>query len=151
MKNMEHKDNHDASQKDMKNMKDMKDMPGMDHDTDDHGHMNHDHMSHEHMDHQMDMGHDNHQMAMGDMDHQDMMMHGGHMMHMGNLKQKFWVSIILTIPILLMTSMMGMTKPLLVFPGSTWVVALIGIILFIYGGQPSSAEQKGNCKPKNRQ
>ncbi|WP_420805620.1 heavy metal translocating P-type ATPase [Agrilactobacillus composti] len=100
------------------------------------------------MDHQMDMGHDNHQMAMGDMDHQDMMMHGGHMMHMGNLKQKFWVSIILTIPILLMTSMMGMTKPLLVFPGSTWVVALIGIILFIYGGQPFFSGAKGELQAK---
>jgi hypothetical protein len=33
------------------------------------------------------------------------------MMHMGNLKRKFWVSLILTLPILVMSPMMGMRYP----------------------------------------
>ncbi len=85
----------------------------MNHGQKDHGHMDHEQMNHEHMNHgQMDHGHMNHgQMDHGQMDHahmnHDQMMHGGHMMHMGNLKQKFWVSLILTIPVIIMSPMMG--------------------------------------------
>ncbi len=91
------------------------------------------------MDH-MDMGdgpaNGEHQdMSNMDMAHMDMDMGDGHMMHMGNLKRKFWVSLILTIPVILMSPMMGMTLPFqLIFPGSDWVVAVLGTILFFYGG-----------------
>ncbi|NBI01383.1 copper-translocating P-type ATPase [Lactobacillus kunkeei] len=86
-------------------------------------HMDHDmsHMDHGHMGH--DMNH---------MDHS----HMGHM-HMGNLKLKFWISLILTIPIIIMSPMMGMKMPFQVtFPGSDFVVLVLGTILFIYGGYP---------------
>lgn len=67
----------------------------------------------------------------------DMMMHGGHMMHMGNLKQKFWISLILSLPILFMSPAMGMHLFFqFSFPGSNWVVAIFATILFIYGGGP---------------
>ncbi len=33
--------------------------------------------------------------------------HMGHMEHMGNLKHKFWISLIITFPILLLSSFMG--------------------------------------------
>ncbi|KOY79039.1 Copper transporting ATPase [Apilactobacillus kunkeei] len=95
-------------------------------------HMDHDmnHTDHSHMGH--DMGH----MNMGGMgcgmDHGSM----GHM-HMGNLKLKFWISLILTIPIIIMSPMMGMKMPFQVtFPGSDFVVLVLGTILFIYGGYP---------------
>lgn len=101
---------------------------------------------------QMHETHDMAHMAMSDHDMSDMsgdmMMHGGHMMHMGNLKQKFWVSIILTIPILLMTSFMGLTQPLIQFTGSEWLVAVIGTILFIYGGRPFFSGAKGELQSK---
>ncbi|CAI2625754.1 Copper-exporting P-type ATPase B [Apilactobacillus kunkeei] len=117
------------------------DMHHMDHDMGnmDHEHMHHDmsHMDHSHMGHDMgnmnmsgmgcgmDMGH-------GGMDHGGM----GHM-HMGNLKLKFWISLILTIPIIIMSPMMGMKMPFQVtFPGSDFVVLVLGTILFIYGGYP---------------
>ncbi|MCT6859607.1 MAG: heavy metal translocating P-type ATPase, partial [Apilactobacillus sp.] len=62
--------------------------------------------------------------------------HMGHM-HMGNLKLKFWISLILTIPIIIMSPMMGMKMPFQVtFPGSDFVVLVLGTILFIYGGYP---------------
>lgn len=104
------------------------------------------------MDHMHMADHDMSDMAMSDHDMSDMggdmMMHGGHMMHMGNLKQKFWVSIVLTLPILLMTSFMGLTQPLLQFSGSEWVVAVIGTILFIYGGRPFFSGAKGELQSK---
>lgn len=124
------------------------DMHHMDHDM---GNMDHEHMHHDmsHMDHDMNqmdhshMGHDMGNMNMsgmgcgmdmghGGMDHGGM----GHM-HMGNLKLKFWISLILTIPIIIMSPMMGMKMPFQVtFPGSDFVVLVLGTILFIYGGYP---------------
>ncbi len=124
------------------------DMNHMDHDM---GNMDHEHMHHDmsHMDHDMNhmdhshMGHDMGNMNMsgmgcgmdmghGGMDHGGM----GHM-HMGNLKLKFWISLILTIPIIIMSPMMGMKMPFQVtFPGSDFVVLVLGTILFIYGGYP---------------
>nr|WP_203640642.1 heavy metal translocating P-type ATPase [Levilactobacillus andaensis] len=100
----------------------------------------------------MDMDHGD----MGDMDmsnmdmaHMDMDMGDGHMMHMGNLKRKFWVSLILTIPVVLMSPMMGMTLPFqLIFPGSDWVVAILGSILFFYGGGPFFSGAKAELQLK---
>lgn len=86
--------------------------------------MNHD--SSMHMDHGQ-------QMSMGG----DMMMHGNHMMHMGNLKQKFWISVILSLPILFLAPAMGVHLPFqFSFPGSEWVVVIFATILFVYGGEP---------------
>ncbi|WP_435574912.1 copper-translocating P-type ATPase [Apilactobacillus kunkeei] len=104
-------------------------MGNMDHDMNhmDHSHMGHDmgHMNMSGIGCGMDMGH-------GGMDHGSM----GHM-HMGNLKLKFWISLILTIPIIIMSPMMGMKMPFQVtFPGSDFVVLVLGTILFIYGGYP---------------
>ncbi|WP_296314588.1 copper-translocating P-type ATPase [Lactobacillus sp.] len=87
--------------------------------------MNHD--SSMHMDHGQ-------QMSMGG---GDMMMHGNHMMHMGNLKQKFWISVILSLPILFLAPAMGVHLPFqFSFPGSEWVVVIFATILFVYGGEP---------------
>lgn len=135
------------------------DMHDMNHDMGnmDHEHMNHDmgNMDHEHMNHDMshmnhgNMGHDMSHMGhmnMSGMDHGSM----GHM-HMGNLKLKFWISLILTIPIIIMSPMMGMKMPFQVtFPGSDFVVLVLGTILFIYGGYPfftSCISEMKNKKP----
>ncbi len=93
-------------------------------------------MDMQHMQH-----HDSHDM--GDMD-----MGNGEMMHMGNLKLKFWVSLILTIPIVVMSPMMGMQLPFQVVfqPWSDYLVAILGTILFIYGGQPFFSGAKAELK-----
>ncbi len=73
------------------------------------------------------------------MNHDDMVMPGGaHMtMNTASLRRKFWVSLILTIPIVLFSPMMGMRLPFqIAFPGSDWLVAVIGSFIFGYGGQP---------------
>lgn len=84
-----------------------------------------------------------------DMTHMDMDMGDGHMMHMGNLKRKFWVSLVLMIPVILMSPMMGMTLPFqLIFPGSDWLVAILGSILFFYGGAPFFSGAKAELQMK---
>lgn len=108
----------------------------------DHGHMSG--MDHSHMDHEdmsgmnhSHMGHEN----MSGMDHS---------MHMGNFKQKFWLSLILAIPIILFSPMMGMSFPFQVtFPGSNWVVLVLATILFIYGGQLFLSGAKMELKQKS--
>ncbi|EOS8118227.1 copper/silver-translocating P-type ATPase CopB [Enterococcus faecium] len=124
----------------------------------DHSQMDHSmHMEHNHgdiadskqMDHSMHMDHDH-----GGMDHSMHMDHdhGGmdHSMHMGNFKQKFWLSLILAIPIILFSPMMGMEFPFqITFPGSDWLVLILATILFIYGGQPFLSGAKMELKQKS--
>ena len=67
----------------------------------------------------------------------NMMMHGSQMMDMGNLKQKFWISLVLALPILFLSPAMGISLPFqFSFNGSEWIVALFATILFFYGGEP---------------
>ncbi len=62
---------------------------------------------------------------------------GGHMGHMGNLKRKFWVSLALAVPILLLSPMMGLRLPFQVsFPGSGLLALLLSTVLYFYGGMP---------------
>ncbi|EGP5170820.1 copper/silver-translocating P-type ATPase CopB [Enterococcus faecium] len=114
--------------------------------------MKHDHSQ---MDHSMHMGHNHGDIANSkQMDHSMHMdhEHGGmdHSMHMGNFKQKFWLSLILAIPIILFSPMMGMEFPFQVtFPGSDWLVLILATILFIYGGQPFLSGAKMELKQKS--
>lgn len=114
--------------------------------------MKHDHSQ---MDHSMHMGHNHGDIANSkQMDHSMHMDHdhGGmdHSMHMGNFKQKFWLSLILAIPIILFSPMMGMEFPFQVtFPGSDWLVLILATILFIYGGQTFLSGAKMELKQKS--
>ncbi|EGP5122332.1 copper/silver-translocating P-type ATPase CopB [Enterococcus lactis] len=114
--------------------------------------MKHDHSQ---MDHSMHMGHNHGDIADSkEMDHSMHMdhEHGGmdHSMHMGNFKQKFWLSLILAIPIILFSPMMGMEIPFqITFPGSDWLVLILATILFIYGGQPFLSGAKMELKQKS--
>ena len=81
-----------------------------------------------HMNHSNQMHHDNHE------SHNH---HSGHAHHHGNFKVKFFVSLIFAIPIILLSPMMGVNLPFqFTFPGSEWVVLILGTILFFYGGKP---------------
>lgn len=76
----------------------------------------------EHHDHQEHGGHDTHDK------------HAGHSPNM--FKQKFWLSLALTIPTLLYshTIMEWLNFTMPAFPGSDYVPAVLGIIIFLYGG-----------------
>ena len=87
-----------------------------------HDHSAHDHSAHDHSGHDHG-GHD----------------HGGHD-HSAHdpaiFKRKFWISLALTIPTLIFSSglqgILGLDGPS--FPGSEFIPAVFGAILFIYGG-----------------
>ncbi|EHZ5134766.1 TPA: copper-translocating P-type ATPase [Enterococcus faecalis] len=104
--------------------------------------MSHDKMNH--MNH--DMAHE--QMAMS---HQYEGMKGmDHSMHMGNFKQKFWLSLILAIPIIVLSPMMGFQLPFqFTFPGSDWLVLILATVLFFYGGQPFLSGAKMELQQKS--
>ncbi len=94
----------------------------------DHHEMNHENMNHEHMNHD-------------GMDHS---------MHMGNFKKKFWWSLGLALPIFIFAPMMGITLPFqMTFKGSNWLVAILGTVLFIYGGEPFLIGAKNELKQKS--
>ncbi|WP_404800728.1 heavy metal translocating P-type ATPase [Arthrobacter vasquezii] len=62
--------------------------------------------------------------------------HAGHSTAM--FKNRFWISLILTVPVVLFSHMfamiVGYTPP--EFPGSMWISPILGTIIFIYGGAP---------------
>ncbi|PQF21940.1 copper-translocating P-type ATPase [Enterococcus mundtii] len=115
-----------------------------------HHKMDHTGMDHTKMNHET-MTHEQHSMDHSSMDHHDHMSGGmDHSMHMGNFKQKFWLSLLLAIPIILFSPMMGMEFPFQVtFPGSDWLVLILATILFIYGGQPFLSGAKMELKQKS--
>jgi Cu2+-exporting ATPase len=67
--------------------------------------------------------------------------HGAHVDHAGHeqmFRRRFWVSLLLSIPVLLYSPMiqewLGFTMP--AFPGSEFIVPVLAVVVFIYGGLP---------------
>ena len=73
--------------------------------------------------------------------------HGGHEDHTGHdahagheimFRNRFWVSLVLSIPVLIYSDSiqgwLGYTAP--AFPGSRWIVPVFSTIIFFYGGLP---------------
>jgi Cu2+-exporting ATPase len=67
--------------------------------------------------------------------------HAGHIDHTGHedmFRRRFWVSLLLSIPVLLYTPMLqmwfGYTMPN--FVGSQWIAPIFAIAVFLYGGVP---------------
>lgn len=66
--------------------------------------------------------------------------HGGHDKHAGHspamFRSKFYLSLILTLPVVYWSGhiqeLLGYTAP--VFPGSAWIPAVLGTLVFLYGG-----------------
>jgi len=74
-----------------------------------------------------------------------------HSGHEQMFKQRFWVCLALTVPVLLYSPVMqrwfGFTMP--TFPGSNWVAPLFSVIIFLYGGVPFL--QMARVELRNRQ
>ncbi len=64
--------------------------------------------------------------------------HVDHTGHEGMFRQRFWVSLALSIPVLLYSPMiqrwLGFSMP--GFPGSQWITPLFSVVVFVYGGIP---------------
>lgn len=106
--------------------------------------MNNEDMNNMHMDHK-GMHHDT-----TGMPHDHDMPGMAHMDHMGNFKQKFWVSLIVALPIFILSPFMGIDLPFqFTFPGSDWLVLILASFLFFWGGQPFFSGAKSELKAKN--
>jgi Cu2+-exporting ATPase len=67
--------------------------------------------------------------------------HAAHVDHTGHeemFRKRFWVSLLLSIPVLLYTPMLQMWFGLRLpqFTGSQWIAPLFSVIVFLYGGLP---------------
>jgi Cu2+-exporting ATPase len=112
-----------------------------------HEHNNHQSETHEEHKHNQHHNHSNHSH-----NHHEGHDHGAmdHSAHGGDFKKKFFVSLFLGIPIILMAPMMGIELPFqFTFPGSEWVVLILGTILFFYGGMPFLKGAKMELEMKN--
>lgn len=81
--------------------------------------------------------HTNHDHGSDHSGHGDHSAHGGHMGHTELFRRLFWVSLILTIPVVLTSHMIQewLNFSLPDFPGDTWVGPVLGTIVFVYGGR----------------
>ena len=80
-------------------------------------------------------GHEQHS---GPEDHEG---HEGHVDHTGHeymFRRRFWVSLLLSIPVLIFSSAVQdfLGYSVGIFPGSAWITPVFAIIVFIYGGIP---------------
>jgi P-type Cu2+ transporter len=64
--------------------------------------------------------------------------HGGHGDHAAQFRDRFWLSLALTVPVVAFSAMfadlLGYSVP--DFPGASWVSPVLGTIVYFYGGQP---------------
>jgi P-type Cu2+ transporter len=64
--------------------------------------------------------------------------HAGHGDHAAQFRDRFWLSLALTVPVVAYSEMvqewLGFTPP--AFPGSAWVAPVLGTVVFLYGGRP---------------
>ena len=88
----------------------------------------------EHRNHEKHEGHSG-QTSEGGHDHSAHIDHSG---HEEMFRKKFWVSLVLSIPVLLYSegfqTLLGFSMP--EFPFSRWIAPLFSVIVFIYGGIP---------------
>jgi len=83
------------------------------------------------------------EVALGDAGHDHQAGRQGHDAHAGHgdgtmFRDRFWLSLALAVPVVVWSDMMqmllGYTAP--VFPGSTLISAVLGAVIFVYGGSP---------------
>ena len=75
--------------------------------------------------------HSNHEPA----DHHQ---HDGHDDHAAQFRDRFWITLALTVPVVVLSPMLGhlLGYSMPTFPGSGLVSPVLGTLIFVYGGQP---------------
>lgn len=83
-------------------------------------------------------GSSDHAMSGNHDDHKDDSSHVDHSGHEQLFRKKFWISLLLSIPVLVFSpsiqSWLGYSAP--GFPGSNWITPVFSVIVFLYGGLP---------------
>jgi P-type Cu2+ transporter len=71
-------------------------------------------------------------------EHGTHMGHAGHGDHAAQFRDRFWLSLLLTVPVVLFSEMFadlfGYTRP--DFVGADWISPVLGTVIFLYGGAP---------------
>lgn len=110
------------------------------------GHNEHEHSEeHKHKQH----GHHAHQQHPdGDAhDHTAYDKHAGH--HTGDFLKRFWISLMLTVPVLLLSHMLQQWMGFhFSFPGDNYVLLALGSIIYLYGGAPFFKGMVGEIKAR---
>jgi len=108
-----------------------------------------DHDEHEHKK-MVEMDHSEHHNHAAHAGHED---HAGHVDHTGHeimFRNRFWVSLLLSVPVLIYSESiqgwLGYTAP--AFPGSQWIVPAFSTIIFIYGGLPFLRMSMGELRKR---
>ncbi|WP_442905064.1 copper-translocating P-type ATPase [Haladaptatus sp. ZSTT2] len=74
----------------------------------------------------------------GHIDEGSHMAHTDHTGHERMFRRRFWVSLVLSIPVIFFSEFIqdvfGYTAP--IFPGSIWITPVLSVIIFAYGGVP---------------
>lgn len=82
--------------------------------------------------------HNGHVEDAGHADHEARRQHGSHVGHELIFRDRFWVSLLLSIPVLIFSpalqGWLSYTAP--TFVGSEWITPVLAIIIFVYGGFP---------------
>ena len=104
----------------------------------------HSHLEHHHHDHKEHSAHSEKHSQHTENSYDK---HEGH--HTNDFLKRFWLSIIITVPILLLSHMiqewLGFS---LKFPGDKYVLLALGTIIYIYGGMPFLKGMLGEIKAK---
>jgi Cu2+-exporting ATPase len=106
----------------------------------------HTHNQHQEMQHSQHEGHaaqqiQDHSAHEAQADHSAHSGHGGHGSHAGHeimFRNRFWISLALSIPVLIFSEALQgwlhYSAP--TFPGSSWITPLLAVVVFVYGGFP---------------
>ena len=78
--------------------------------------------------------------------------HAGHGDHAAQFRDRFWVSLALTVPVVAYSEMvqewLGFAPPQ--FPGSEWVAPVLGTVVFLYGDGRSWRAAWPSCAAVSR-
>jgi Cu2+-exporting ATPase len=148
---LDHHDHHHAmgGNSDQSQNKHGMPLPEMDHSMENGGHVHHanqmehdvqaDHASHPK--HSTSQDYPNHEGHNSQLQHTDHEGHTGHVDHSGHeqmFRQRFWVSLLLSIPVIIFSpsiqGWLGYSIP--AFSGSQWIAPVFSVIIFFYGGLP---------------
>ncbi|WP_016884788.1 MULTISPECIES: heavy metal translocating P-type ATPase [unclassified Rhodococcus (in: high G+C Gram-positive bacteria)] len=103
-------------------------------------------MSHDHQQQEVEQVRDTGHAGHGE--HADR--HAGHGAHGEVFRQKFWISLALSVPVVVFSHMfadlLGYTVP--DFPGASWIPPVVGTAIFFYGGAPFLTGAWGELKSR---
>ena len=78
-------------------------------------------------------GHDEHAQHGGHGDHSG---HGGHGDHVGQFRRLFWINLVIAIPAVTLSPMFSMLLGYEVPGWAGWVAAVLGTVMYVWGGRP---------------